>query len=54
VHRKYIVRLDRIMTIEADSALLDGVRDSTLSRTPVRVPIGSSYKAGLLGRLNLV
>nr|WP_230688354.1 GAF domain-containing DNA-binding protein [Hymenobacter jeongseonensis] len=54
VHRKYIVRLDRIMTIEADSALLDGVRDTSLSRTPVRVPIGSSYKAGLLGRLNLV
>ncbi|WP_214606970.1 GAF domain-containing DNA-binding protein [Hymenobacter arizonensis] len=54
VHRKYIVRLDRIMTIEADSALLDGVRDSSLSRTPVRVPIGSSYKSGLLGRLNLV
>jgi DNA-binding LytR/AlgR family response regulator len=54
VHRKYIVRLDRIMSIEADSALLDGIRDSSLSRTPVRVPIGSSYKSGLLGRLNLV
>ncbi|WP_426058202.1 LytTR family transcriptional regulator DNA-binding domain-containing protein [Hymenobacter sp. B1770] len=54
VHRKYIVRLDRIITIEADSALLDGIRDSSLSRTPVRVPIGNSYKAGLLGRLNLV
>ncbi|WP_052732851.1 GAF domain-containing DNA-binding protein [Hymenobacter terrenus] len=54
VHRKYIVRLDRIVSIEADVALLDGVRDATLTRTPVRVPIGSSYKAGLLGRLNLV
>ncbi|WP_051718304.1 LytTR family transcriptional regulator DNA-binding domain-containing protein [Hymenobacter sp. IS2118] len=54
VHRKYIVRLDRIMTIEADSALLDGVRDTISSRAPVRVPIGNSYKAGLLGRLNLV
>lgn len=55
VHRKYIVRLDRILAIEADSALLDangGV--GSLARTPVRVPIGSSYKAGLLGRLNLV
>jgi hypothetical protein len=54
VHRKYIVRLDRIVAIEADVALLDSVRDTTAARTPVRVPIGSSYKAGLLGRLNLV
>jgi hypothetical protein len=54
VHRKYIVRLDRIVAIEADSALLDNVRDDSAGRTPVRVPIGSSYKAGLLGRLNLV
>ncbi|ALW84549.1 hypothetical protein AUC43_05290 [Hymenobacter sedentarius] len=54
VHRKYIVRLDRIVAIEADVALLDGVRDASLSRLPVRVPIGSSYKPGLLGRLNLV
>jgi hypothetical protein len=54
VHRKYIVRLDRIVAIEGDVALLDGVRDANVSRTMVRVPIGSSYKAGLLGRLNLV
>jgi DNA-binding LytR/AlgR family response regulator len=54
VHRKYIVRLDRIVSIEADTALLDAVRDSGASRPPVQVPIGSSYKAGLLGRLNLV
>ncbi|MDO7847864.1 GAF domain-containing DNA-binding protein [Hymenobacter sp. M29] len=54
VHRKYIVRLDRIVAIEGDVALLDGVRDGTAARTAVRVPIGSSYKAGLLGRLNLV
>ncbi|GAA4350630.1 hypothetical protein GCM10023185_08570 [Hymenobacter saemangeumensis] len=54
VHRKYIVRLDRIVTIEADTALLDAVRDSGTSRPPVQVPIGSSYKALLLGRLNLV
>lgn len=51
VHRKYIVRLDRIVSIEGDVALLDGVRDAT---STVRVPIGSSYKAGLLARLNLV
>ncbi|MFC7666845.1 LytR/AlgR family response regulator transcription factor [Hymenobacter humi] len=54
VHRKYIVRLDRIVAIETDSALLDSVRDASLAHAPVRVPIGSSYKAGLLGRLNLV
>ena len=54
IHRKYIVRLDRIMAIEGDVALLDSVRDTGASRAPVRVPIGSSYKAGLLGRLNLM
>lgn len=54
IHRKYIVRLDRLMSIEADTALLDAVREAGASRPPVQVPIGSSYKAGLLGRLNLV
>ncbi len=54
VHRKYIVRLDRIVAIESDVALLDGLRDLNLNRMPVRVPIGNSYKAGLLGRLNLI
>ena len=54
IHRKYIVRLDRIVAIEADAALLDGNTVAGQSRTPVRVPIGSSYKAGLLSRLTLV
>jgi len=54
VHRKYIVRLDRIVAIEGDVALLDSVRDATTARGPLRVPIGNSYKANLLGRLNLV
>nr|WP_262896009.1 GAF domain-containing DNA-binding protein [Hymenobacter rubidus] len=54
VHRKYIVRLDRIVAIEADAALLDSSMAGAQGRTPVRVPIGSSYKSGLLGRLNLV
>ena len=54
VHRKYIVRLDRIMAIEGDAALLDSVRDAGVAKPPVRVPIGSFYKAGLLGRLNLM
>ena len=54
IHRKYIVRLDRIAAIEADVVLLDGRRDAAAGPAPVRVPIGSSYKAGLLGRLNLI
>ena len=54
VHRKYIVRLDRILSIEADVAMLDGSSPTNPNRPPVRVPIGSSYKAGLLGRLNVV
>ena len=54
IHRKYIVRLDRIVAIEADAALLDGNTVAGQSRTPVRVTIRSSYKAGLLSRLTLV
>lgn len=50
VHRKYIVRLDRVLAIEADALVLD----AGAPRAPVRVPIGNSYKAALLGRLNLV
>ena len=53
IHRKYIVRLDRIVAIEADVVLLDGDRDTAVGQAAVRVPIGSSYKAGLLGRLNI-
>jgi DNA-binding LytR/AlgR family response regulator len=52
VHRKYIVRLDRIVAIETDSVLLDGGPGA--GRAPVRVPIGSSYKAGLLSRLTVI
>lgn len=54
IHRKYIVRLDRIVAIEADAALLEGNPAVSAARTPVRVPIGSSYKAGLLARLNVI
>ena len=54
IHRKYIVRLDRIMAIEGDAALLDGGCEAGSTRVPVRVPIGSSYKSGLLDRLNVV
>ena len=54
VHRKYIVRLDRITAIEADMVLLEGGGPSGPGRAPVRVPIGSSYKAGLLARLTVI
>ncbi|UYZ57803.1 GAF domain-containing DNA-binding protein [Hymenobacter latericus] len=47
VHRKYIVRLDRIVTIDGDSLVVDGGRASS-------VPIGNSYKQDLMSRLNLV
>ncbi|TGE17850.1 GAF domain-containing DNA-binding protein [Hymenobacter elongatus] len=56
VHRKYIVRLDRIIAIEADAATVDTGRSTELAATAnlIQVPIGSSYKSGLLSRLNLV
>ena len=54
VHRKYIVRLDCISAIETDAAVLDSGLPTAINRTPVRVPIGSSYKAGLLARLNMI
>lgn len=47
VHRKYIVRIGSIVAIDGDSLLVDGGRASS-------VPIGNSYKAELMGRLNLV
>ncbi|GAB3663449.1 hypothetical protein GCM10027594_32260 [Hymenobacter agri] len=53
IHRKYIVRLDRIIAIEGDAVTLEGATSGT-SRTPVRVSIGSSYKAGLLARLTVI
>lgn len=52
VHRKYIVRLDRIMAIENDQLVLDSFQENT--RLSHAVPIGNSYKAALLSRLNQV
>lgn len=52
VHRKYIVRLDHIMVIESDQLVLDSAQEN--SRLSQTVPIGSSYKAALLGRLHQV
>ncbi|GAA3923523.1 LytTR family transcriptional regulator DNA-binding domain-containing protein [Hymenobacter algoricola] len=54
VHRKYIVRLDRITSIEADALVVDTGRTTERTTTLLPVPIGSSYKAALLSRLNLV
>lgn len=54
IHRKYIVRLERILFIEGDSVMLDGGPAAGPGRLPVRVAIGSSYKAGLLARLTVI
>ena len=54
VHRKYIVRLDRIMAIEGDSVTLENSPLSGAGRVPVRISIGSSYKASLLARLTVI
>lgn len=49
IHRKYIVCLERIVAIEADTALFETSKATTLT-----LPIGNSYKAALLSRLNLI
>ncbi|GAB3233342.1 hypothetical protein GCM10027346_21250 [Hymenobacter seoulensis] len=54
VHRKYIVRLDRIMAIENDAVIVEAGRSAERATSLLPVPIGSSYKATLLSRLNLV
>lgn len=54
IHRKYIVRLDRIVAIEGDSVALESSPANGPGRLPVRVSIGSSYKAGLLARLTVI
>jgi GAF domain-containing protein len=52
VHRKYLVRLDYILTVENDQLVLDSPPSST--QLAQAVPIGLSYKAALLARLNQV
>lgn len=54
VHRKYIVRLDRIIAIESDALLMETDRGAEGGPSLLPVPIGNSFKAGLLSRLNLV
>lgn len=47
LHRSFIVRLDKIHTIQGDEVLLDGKDDFA-------VPIGPSYKNKLMKRLELL
>ena len=54
VHRKYIVRLDRIISIESDAVIVEAGRSVEGSSSLLPVPIGSSFKAALLSRLNLI
>ena len=54
IHRKYIVRLNRIVAIEGDTVSLDGDLATGPGRMPMRISIGSSYKAGLLARLTMI
>lgn len=54
VHRKYIIRLDGIAAIEGDVVLVDTGRSIDKQSNLLSVPIGNSYKAALLSRLNLI
>jgi len=54
IHRKYIVCLDRITAIEADTVQVDTGRGVDRQAAPTFIPIGNSYKAVLLNRLNLI
>ena len=54
IHRKYIIRLDRLLALEGDTALLDAGRDGSAHRPATAVPIGNSYKAALLARLQVL
>lgn len=54
VHRKYIVRLDKIMAIESDAIIVEAGRNAERATSLLPVPIGSSFKAALLSRLNLI
>ncbi|OWP64978.1 hypothetical protein CDA63_01060 [Hymenobacter amundsenii] len=51
VHRKYIVRLDRIIAIESDAVIVEAGRSAEGASSLLPVPIGNSFKAGLLSRL---
>jgi DNA-binding LytR/AlgR family response regulator len=46
VHRSYIVRLDKILSIEMPNVVLEGNKKL--------IPIGGSYKDELLNKINLI
>lgn len=57
VHRKYIIRLDKIKAIEDDAAVIekhDASNAGHMMNGLMYVPIGSSYKTTLMKRLNLI
>jgi DNA-binding LytR/AlgR family response regulator len=57
VHRKYIIRLDKIKAIEDDSAVIEKRNSSNAGHMMnglMYVPIGNSYKPVLMKRLNLL
>ena len=54
VHRKYIVRLDRIIAIESDAVIVEAGRGVEQGSALLPVPIGNSFKSALLSRLNLI
>lgn len=54
IHRKYIVCLNRITAIEGDTLAVDTGRSPDRQAISTTVPIGNSYKAALLNRLNLI
>jgi len=57
VHRKYIIRLDKLKAIEGDSAVIEKagkVNSGHMMNGLMYVPIGNSYKSNLMQRLNLL
>ncbi|KAA9340994.1 GAF domain-containing DNA-binding protein [Adhaeribacter soli] len=57
VHRKYIIRLDKINAIEDDSAVIEKRNSSNAGHMMnglMYVPIGNSFKPVLMKRLNLL
>lgn len=57
IHRKYIIRIDKITSLEEDSVVIEK-KDASNSGHSMNgfmyVPIGSSFKPALMKRLNLV
>jgi hypothetical protein len=57
VHRKYIIRLDKIQCIEGETAVIekrDASNTGHVMNGLMYVPIGNSYKTTLMKRLNLI